>query len=119
MSGRSNWIDRVIFSPEGEVLASVYQDGTILLWDVANGQTLGDPLQGHTGQARSIAFSPDGKTLISGSEDGAILVWDVDINSMLNRVCEKAGRNFTQEEWEFYFLGDPYHKTCEQWPEGM
>ena len=36
--------------------------------------------------------------------------------SWLERVCERAGRNFTQEEWEFYFPDELYRKTCEMWP---
>jgi hypothetical protein len=27
-------------------------------------------------------------------------------------------RNFTQEEWSYYFPGEPYRQTCAMWPEG-
>ena len=30
--------------------------------------------------------------------------------------CQRAGRNFTKEEWAQYFPNDPYRLTCEQWP---
>jgi WD40 repeat protein len=55
-------------------------DQTIRLWDVATGQPLGDPLQGHRDWVTNVAFSPDGQTLASGSWgswDATIILWDV------------------------------------------
>ena len=43
---------------------------------------------------------------------------DVRLESWQARACGQAGRNLTQAEWQQYFGGDPYRKTCEQWPEG-
>lgn len=111
-------ITSVAFSPNGKVLASGFTDGTISLWEVANGKPLGPALQGHTHMVWRVVFSPDGKYLVSGAEDGSGFIWDTDPVSWLERVCERAGRNFTQEEWEFYFPDEPYRKTCELWPEG-
>jgi WD40 repeat protein len=65
-----------------------------------------------------IAISPDGKTLASSSWDGTIRLWDMDPESWAARVCQIAGRNLTQAEWELYLPGVPYEKTCAQWPGG-
>ncbi|MGH8629990.1 MAG: WD40 repeat domain-containing protein, partial [Burkholderiales bacterium] len=93
---------------------------SIILWDVASRQRLGVRLTGHTEFVSSVAFSPDGKTLASGSADYSIILWDVDPESWQKRACGIAGRNLTQLEWARYFgeRGEPYRKTCEQWPEG-
>ena len=109
----------IAFSPDGAFLASASIDGTIILWDVASMQPLSDPLTaGDTERSTSIiTFSQDGKSLISFSQKGSLISWDADIESWHNRVCEKVGRNFTMEEWAFYFPDEPYRKTCEQWPE--
>ena len=74
LSGHTDWITSVAFSPGGSTLASASRDKTIRLWDVRTGADL-QTLSGHTGWVNSIAFSPDGFILASGSSDGMILLW--------------------------------------------
>ena len=57
-------------------MASSSQDKTVILWDVATRQPLGQPLTGHTALVGSLAFSADGQTLASG-DDADIILWDV------------------------------------------
>jgi TIR domain/WD domain, G-beta repeat len=76
LTGHTNFVDSVAFSPDGHTLASGSWDNTIKLWDTASGQ-LQCTLTGHTGNVSSIAFSPDGRTLASGSEDKTIKLWDM------------------------------------------
>jgi WD40 repeat protein len=75
--GHTDIVFSVAFSPDGKTLASGSGDDTIILWDVASRQPLGEPLQGHSNWVLSVAFSPDGKTLASGSGDDTIILWDV------------------------------------------
>jgi uncharacterized protein YjiK len=77
MRGHTAEVWSVAFSPDGKTLASGGEDNTIILWDVATRQRLGQPLTGHTASVFSVAFSPDGKTLASGSADRTIILWDV------------------------------------------
>jgi WD40 repeat protein/serine/threonine protein kinase/tetratricopeptide (TPR) repeat protein len=66
---------RVIFSPDGKLLASGGNDGTVKLWDPASGQEI-STLAAHSGQVRGLAFSPDGQILASGGFDGPVTLWD-------------------------------------------
>ncbi len=84
-------VNTVALSPNGRILASGASDGTIKLWDVANGREL-IPLKGHLDSVNAVAFSPDGKTLASVSGhtrladtkdfnlelSGALKLWDIE-----------------------------------------
>ena len=65
-----------VFSPDGEVLASGQNDGSVLLWDVASGQVAAR-LDGHGRGVRSLAFTPDARVLATASADSTVRLWDV------------------------------------------
>jgi WD40 repeat protein len=90
-SGHSDWVRSVVFSPDGNLLASGSDDRTIILWNVKTGKPLRPPLTGHTDFVHSVAFSPDGKTLASGSIDGTIILWDVETWERLGQPLNAQG----------------------------
>ncbi|MEV4547146.1 caspase, EACC1-associated type [Nonomuraea wenchangensis] len=77
--GHSGPVERVVYRPDGQVLATVSGDRTARLWNVA------DPLRpksagvvtGHTAGLTGAAFSPEGKVLATASADGTARLWDV------------------------------------------
>jgi WD40 repeat protein len=80
LTGHTNQVYSVAFSPDGQTLASASRDNTIILWDLADAAhpvQLGPPLTGHTDEVFSVAFSPDGQTLASASRDNTIILWDL------------------------------------------
>ena len=68
-------LELLVFSPDGKVLVSGFDTGTIQLWDVKTGEKIA-ALDGHTKGVNTLAFSPDGTMLVSAATDGTILLWD-------------------------------------------
>ncbi|MGH3833948.1 MAG: hypothetical protein ACRDRS_26495, partial [Pseudonocardiaceae bacterium] len=72
LTGHTNTVAAVAFSPDGHTLATGSWDQTARLWNIP--YTL---MTGHTDGVTSVAFSPDGHTLATGSGDQTVRLWNV------------------------------------------
>ena len=77
LTGHTDDISSIAFSPDSQTLASGSADNTVRLWEVET-DTHKATFTGHTDIVVSVAFSPDGSLLASGSDDNTIILWDVD-----------------------------------------
>lgn len=70
-------VNAISISPDGQVIATAHADGTVRKWSF-QGEPLGNPLEGHTGQVYAVFVDSSG-TVVSGDEGGNIRIWQEDL----------------------------------------
>lgn len=123
--GHTQEVYSVAFSKDGDILASGSADHTTILWNTAS-QALITQLIDHSDSVNSVSFSPTENILASGGFDQTIILQRIipvesdspDSAPLDVRACVLLARlrvdpNFTQAEWDQFFPGQTYRKTCE------
>jgi len=90
LTGHTDSVYAVSFSPDGKTLASGSNDKTVKLWDMETLE-LRRTLSGHTDGVYSVAFSPDGRRLASGSNDTTVIIWDVQTQELIRTLVGHIG----------------------------
>ena len=93
LTGHTDIVLTIAFSPDGKLLASGGMDETIRLCDAVTGKPR-RVLTGHEGRVKSLAFSPDGNILASGSADKTVRLWEAR-NSYFNSMTANHGSMVT------------------------
>lgn len=73
--GHSERVISVVFSPDGQMVASGSEDGTARVWDVVTRRCI--RVIQHRDEVAAIAFSLDSQTVASGSDDGVVILWNI------------------------------------------
>jgi len=74
LRGHNDYITDLVFSPSGQLLASVSLDGTVRLWDIEQ-QRLIRTFQESTSAVLTVTFRPDGRALAIGRRDGSVSIF--------------------------------------------
>jgi WD40 repeat protein len=73
--GHAGRVWSVAFRPGGFFVATGGDDGTIRIWDDANGEQRA-LLTGHSGPVYSVTYSPDAAVIASAGADHTVRIWD-------------------------------------------
>jgi len=82
------WVWSVVFSPDGELLASGYWDG-VFVWKFSDGRKIAK--FSLPAGVWSVVFSPDGELLATDGGFKAAVVWDLS--------CRKKLTEFPHDDW--------------------
>ncbi|MDN3354288.1 caspase family protein [Actinomadura sp. DC4] len=93
LTGLSGPVGAVTFSPDGRAVAAVGNDGTVGVWKVADGRSLG-MLRGHADPQSHVALSPEGRTLAvstpSKNEFSTVRLWTVATGKLADTITGKG-----------------------------
>lgn len=81
LEGHTDRVFSMVFSPDGNELASGSVDETIRLWNVQTGDLLAVLEHPSLEIVTTLAFSPDGNLLATGDNIGHVFVWDLRLPS--------------------------------------
>jgi WD40 repeat protein/DNA-binding MarR family transcriptional regulator len=82
LTGHSDSVNSVSWSPDGRKLATASADTTVRIWNVSSGEEL-STFSGHGEAVRSVRWSPDGTRIASADDGGGTIIWDPESNMEL------------------------------------
>ncbi|WP_406346483.1 helix-turn-helix domain-containing protein [Streptomyces sp. NBC_00648] len=114
LTGHSDRLEHIAFSPDSRTLATASDDGTVRLWDVPTGLAYAT-LTGHTRAVTHVLFGNDGHTLFTAGNDRTVRQWGIQPlspHTAIRTICTALGRDLTQAEQTAYTNSRPVPAHC-------
>lgn len=77
LTGHSGPVRSVAYSPDGLLLASGSEDGSVRIWDMRKDGEAVSPLRSGHGSVISVDFARNDKWVASGTEEGVVCIWNI------------------------------------------
>ncbi|KAF2772347.1 WD40 repeat-like protein [Teratosphaeria nubilosa] len=77
-------INSLSFSPDGQILAIVGEDGTLTIFDYINERVL-DVYRSYYGALICVTWSPDGRYVLTGGQDDLVSIWSIHEQALVAR----------------------------------
>ncbi|RMZ90721.1 hypothetical protein DV736_g2029, partial [Chaetothyriales sp. CBS 134916] len=98
LTGHSNYVYSLAFSPKGNMLVSGSFDEAVFLWDVRSGRIMRQ-LPAHSDPVGGVDFIHDGTMMCSCSTDGLIRIWDAGTGQCLRTLVDEDRKGVTSVRW--------------------
>ncbi|MCK1386994.1 Ig-like domain-containing protein, partial [Bradyrhizobium sp. 21] len=79
--GHSNSITRIVYSADGNFIASASDDKTARFWDAKSGKLLRS-FSGYQGAVAAVAISPNNQRIVAAGDDKIVKVWNTASGSL-------------------------------------
>jgi WD40 repeat protein len=99
LTGHRSLVTDLVFSPDGETLATASLDGTARLWSMANLHAAPTVLRGHQGSVFALAFGADSVRLATAGEDRMPRLWRLPVAAAEPEVLQGAGHPGDIQLW--------------------
>ena len=94
LTGHSNYVFSLAFSPKGNMLVSGSHDEAVFLWNVRSGTVMRE-LPAHSDPVGGVDFVGDGSMVCSCSTDGLIRIWDSGTGQCLRTLVDEDRKGVT------------------------
>jgi DNA-binding SARP family transcriptional activator len=86
LAGHAGPVQDVTVNGDGSRVLSVAADGTLIVWDMASGESLRS-LATAPGGVQVVAAGPGGRRALTGADDGSLTVWDLELGQVQRRLA--------------------------------